>query len=240
MSIPYNIPRSRPKTDPTRFPVSAWARLALEEIYSVNEPKKKKPFSPGIRVWDCHVYRSQPECLLNVFAHVPFKVPMLPKTFLNVEIVIRVIVATHQSTLIALVGRKKNHKPTWLSSGEDAETTAGYAISKPGKSEFSTVGSLQTKEVERGRSLQRGNVGVRGLWRGKCGPGNGRVMLRSMRRVEWHQQGCRRRSPRGKRKTRQCFVDGNDSTIAKGRDAEAKAKAIGFDLQKVVLSHSTL
>lgn len=121
--------------------------------------RKKNPFSPGIRVWDCHVYRSQPECLLNVCAHVPFKVPMLPKTFLNVEIVIRVIVATHQSTLIALVGRKKkNHKPAWLSSGEDAETTAGCAISKPGKSEFSTVGSLQTKEVERGRSLQRGKV----------------------------------------------------------------------------------
>lgn len=88
---------------------------------------------------------------------------MLPKTFLNVEIVITVIVATHQSTLIPLVGRKKNHKPAWLSSGEDAETTAGYAISKPGKSEFSTVGSLQTGKVEAGRSLQRGNVGVRGL-----------------------------------------------------------------------------
>lgn len=86
-------------------------------------------------------------------AHVPFKVPMLPKTFLNVEIVITVIVATHQSTLIAMVDRKKNHKPAWLSSGEDAETTAGYAISKPGNGEFYMIGSLQTRKVEAGRSL---------------------------------------------------------------------------------------
>lgn len=81
------------------------------------------------------------------------------------EVVIIVIVATHQSTLIALVGRKKNHKPAWLSSGEDAETTAGYTISKPGKSELSMVGSLQTGKVglckeERWRSevSEEGNV----------------------------------------------------------------------------------
>lgn len=109
------------------------------------------------------MHRSQSECLLNVCAHVPFKVPMLPKTFLkcgnsNNSYSSNTPINSHHSG-----GQKKNHKPAWLSSGEDAETTVGYAISKPGKSEFSTVGSLQTKEVERGRSLQRGNVGVRGL-----------------------------------------------------------------------------
>ena len=60
-------------------------------------------------------------------------------------------------------GMSKPRKGDKAPNQSAEHATAGYAISKPGKSEFSTVGSLQTGKVEAGRSLQRGNVGVRGL-----------------------------------------------------------------------------
>lgn len=67
-------------------------------------------------------------------------------------------------------------------------------------------------------------------------------MLRSMEKSRMTSARMQKAKSKGRRKTKQCFVDGNDSTTAKGRDAEAKAKAIGFDLQKTkaVLGHSTL